>query len=166
MPDKHIGRTNSQQAVFLRIVDTQYAGDVTAFKASLNGLYFIYELATPTTETADTFANPQIVDDFGTEEYVDYAVEAGDRDVAIPVGHDSKYMNNLRAKLEMSPDSPDGDGKYIVQQSNGENAYIPYTADGRLDAIEAKLPAPPSANGTYRLTAVVSNNGVTYSWQS
>lgn len=135
-------------------------------KAKLNGVYLVYELATPTTETADTFVNPQVVDDFGTEEYVDYAVEAGDRDVAIPVGHNSQYMNNLRAKLEMAPDSPSSDGKYIVQQSNGENAYIPYTADGRLDAIEAKLPAPPSANGTYKLTAVVSNNGVTYSWQS
>lgn len=134
------------------------------FKASMSGVYLVYELANPTTETADTFINPQVVDDFGTEEYTDYAVEAGDRDVAIPVGHNSQYMNNLRAKLEMAPDSPDGDGKYIVQQSNGENAYIPYTADGRLDAIEAKLPAPPSANGTYKLTATVTDGGVTYTW--
>ena len=145
---------------------TYDATTASQFKQAMSGVYLVYELATPTTETADTFVNPQVVDDFGTEEYVDYAVEAGDRDVAIPVGHNSQYMNNLRAKLEMAPDSPDGDGKYIVQQPNGENAYVPYTADGRLDAIEAKLPAPPSANGTYRLTAVVSNNGVTYSWQS
>ena len=134
------------------------------FKSAMSGVYLVYELATPTTETADTFVNPQVVDDFGTEEYTDYAVEAGDRDVAIPVGHNSQYMNNLRAKLEMAPDSPDGDGDYIVRQSNGQNSYVPYTADGRLDAIEAKLPAPPSANGTYKLTATVTANGVTYTW--
>lgn len=126
--------------------------------------YLVYELAEPTTETADAFTNPQIINDFGTEEYVDYAYEAGDRDVAIPVGHDSKYMNNLRAKLEMAPDSPGGDGDYIVRQSNGENSYVPYTADGRLTALEAKLPAPPSTNGTYKLTATVTDGGVTYTW--
>lgn len=147
------------------IRDDRYS-TVEDFTTAMSGVYLVYPLANPTTETADTFVNPQVVDDFGTEEYVDYAVEAGDRDVVIPVGHNSQYMNNLRAKLEMAPDSPSGDGKYIVQQSNGESAYVPYTADGRLDAIEAKLPAPPSANGTYKLTATVSNNGVTYSWQS
>lgn len=132
--------------------------------AITDGTNTVYKLSTPTTETAEGFTSPQVVNDFGTEEYTDYAVEAGDRDVAIPVGHNSQYMNNLRAKLEMAPDSPSGDGKYIVQQSNGENAYIPYTADGRLDAIEAKLPAPPSANGTYKLTATVTDGGVTYTW--
>lgn len=140
------------------------SGDERLADAITDGTNTVYKLSTPTTETADTFVNPQVVDDFGTEEYVDYAYEAGDRDVAIPVGHNSQYMNNLRAKLEMAPGSPSGDGKYIVQQSNGENAYIPYTADGRLDAIEAKLPAPPSTNGTYKLTATVTDGEVTYTW--
>lgn len=140
------------------------SGDESLADAISDGTNTVYKLSTPTTETADTYVNPQVVDDFGTEEYTDYAVEAGDRDVAIPVGHNSQYMNNLRAKLEMAPDSPSGDGKYIVQQSNGENAYIPYTADGRLDAVEAKLPAPPSANGTYKLTATVTDGNVTYTW--
>lgn len=165
--DLTIGAHGSAHQIW--IYDSSYEsglgqGEAPSFKTAMSGVYLVYELTTPTTETADTYVNPQVVDDFGTEEYVDYAVEAGDRDVAIPVGHNSQYMNNLRAKLEMAPDSPSGDGKYIVQQSNGENAYIPYTADGRLDAIEAKLPAPPSANGTYKLTATVTDGGVTYTW--
>lgn len=162
--DKTICADGSANSVTeLQLKDSAFS-DGTALKSALNGVYMVYELATPTTETADTYVNPQVVDDFGTEEYTDFAVEAGDRDVAIPVGHNSQYMNNLRAKLEMAPDSPDGDGDYIVRQSNGENSYVPYTADGRLTALEAKLPAPPSTNGTYKLTATVTSNGVSYTW--
>ena len=90
-----------------------------AFKAAMSGVYLVYELATPTAETADPYQSPQIVEDFGTEEYIDT------RAVAIPVGHDTTYRANLRAKLEMSPNSPDGDGDYIVRQANGQNEYVP-----------------------------------------
>lgn len=58
----------------------------SAFKTAMSGVYLIYELATPTTETADSFASPQIVDPNGTEEYVDT------RDVPVPVGHRTTYM--------------------------------------------------------------------------
>lgn len=61
--------------------------DATAFKTAMSGVYLVYELATPTTETAEPFTNPQIVDDFGTEEFVD------NRDVAIPVGHETYQAN-------------------------------------------------------------------------
>lgn len=44
---------------------------------------FVYELATPTTETADPYTNPQVVDPDGTEEYVTANY--------VPVGHDSTY---------------------------------------------------------------------------
>ena len=53
----------------------------------------VYELATPTTESTSPFEANQIVDANGTEEYIDAGVEAGTRDVAIPVGHDTKYFN-------------------------------------------------------------------------
>lgn len=56
---------------------------------------FTYPLATPTTETADPYASPQNCTPGGTEEYV-YA-EGGS---GIPVGHDSKYLKNLRSELE------------------------------------------------------------------
>lgn len=77
--------------------------DPAAFKTAMSGVYLVYELATPTTETADPYTNPQIVDDFGTEEYVDAGVEAGARDVAIPVGHETFYHEPLRKKIENLP---------------------------------------------------------------
>lgn len=119
-------------------------------KTALSGVYLVYELTTPTTEEADPFTSPEIVDDFGTEQFIDT------RDVPIPVGHNSVYAANLRAKLEMAPDSPDGDGDYIVRQTNGENAYV---------LLEKELPAAPTENGTYVLKVVINNGTATYSWE-
>lgn len=105
------------------------AGDESLTDAITDGTHTVAKLVTPTTETADPFADPQIVDDFGTEEYVD------SRTVPIPVGHITKYQNNLRAKLEMAPNSPDGDGDYIVRQVNGVNTYVPLPAQAADYAI-------------------------------
>lgn len=91
----------------IRIRDTDYA-NASTFKAAMSGVYLVYELATPTTETADPFTDPQIVDDWGTEEYVDT------RDVPMPVGHDTLYSANLRDKLQMLPNAPANTGDYIV----------------------------------------------------
>ena len=102
----------------LYIKDSTYT-DAATFKTAMSGVYLVYERATPTTESAEPYTNPQIVDDFGTEEYID------EREVPIPVGHNTIYSANLRAKLEMAPDSPDGDGDYIVRQTNGTNEYVP-----------------------------------------
>ena len=77
--------------------------------------YMVYELATPTSETADAFATPQIVNPKGTEEYVDYAESQGTRDVAIPVGHNSKYYADLKAKIEDIPDVPSANGTYTLK---------------------------------------------------
>lgn len=130
------------------IKDSNYT-DKDTFKAAMSGVYLIYELATPTTETADAYQNPQIVNDFGTEEYVD------NRAVAIPVGHDTFYQANLRAKLEMSPDSPSGNGDYIVRQTDGQNEYVVLTKE---------LPTLPSTDGTYTLKCTVSGGTPTLSW--
>lgn len=121
--------------------------------------YLVYELATPTTETAEPYQNPQIVNDFGTEEYVDAGVTASTpiRDVAIPVGHQTFYQANLRAKLEMAPESPDGDGDYIVRQTDGENTYVPLV-------IPTELPTNPSTDGTYSLKVTVADGVATLSW--
>lgn len=135
--------------------------DAAAYKAfcQSNDVYAVYPLATPTTETADPYQNPQIVNDFGTEEYVDAGVTAATptRDVAIPVGHSTFYAANLRAKLEMAPDSPEGNGDYIVRQTDGENSYVPLV-------IPTELPANPSADGTYSLKVTVSDGTATLSW--
>ena len=73
------------------------------------------------------------MDDFGTEEFITTSL--------VPVGHETRYAPNLRAKLEMSPDSPDGDGLYIVQQNSGENTYIPLASSATIQNILARLTA-------------------------
>ena len=134
----------------IQIKNSAYT-DAAAFKTAMDGVYLIYELATPTTETADPFQSPQIVDDFGTEEYT-VTEQSG---VAVPVGHQTKYTNNLRAKLEMSPDSPSGNGDYLVRQTNGLNEYVQFVPE---------LPTKPSTNGTYVLKATVSGGVASLSW--
>ena len=64
--------------------DTSYS-DAATFKTAMNGVYLVYELATPTTETADPFTSPQSADPLGTEEYVSTSI--------VPVGHQTQYAN-------------------------------------------------------------------------
>ena len=66
--DSYIYITNDGQ---VRIKDTVNASLTAAeFKTAMSGVYLVYELATPTTESANAFTNPQIVDSWGTEEYL------------------------------------------------------------------------------------------------
>lgn len=137
------------------IVDSSYSDSAT-FKAAMSGVYLVYELATPTTETAEPFQSPQIVDDFGTEEYTDYGVQQGEREAVVPVGHESVYRNNLRDKLQRSPEMPGAPGDYIMRYAGRQCTYVPY---------QDELPSAPSENGTYRLIATVAGGMVTYSWE-
>lgn len=84
------------------VTDSTYDSAAT-FKAAMSGVYLVYELATPTTETAEPYQQIQVVDPLGTEEFVDASVLAGTRDVAVPVGHNSLYMTDLRKKIENIP---------------------------------------------------------------
>lgn len=120
----------------------------------LAGKTMLFKTSSPTTETADAYQNPQIVDDWGTEEYID------NRAVAIPVGHDTLYMANLKSKLEMAPDSPSqGDGDYVVRQTSGINEYTKLI-------IPTELPAMPSSDGIYRLKCTVADGVATLSWEA
>ena len=113
--------------------------------------YLVYEVATPTTESADSYDEEMDDSDWGIEYWVD------DRDVPLPVGHDTDYEVNLKAKLEMTPNSPDVDGLYLVQHINGVNKYIQYVSP---------VPDLPSSNGTYTLKVTVSGSTKTVSWVS
>ena len=137
----------------INVFDSSYT-DTATFKSAMSGVYLVYELAEPTTESATPFTSPQWVDDWGTEEYV-IAEQSG---VAMPVGHFTKYTANLKAKLEMAPDSPSGNGDYIVRQSGGQNTYVPLV-------IPNELPSNPSEDGTYVLKATVASGTTTLSWE-
>lgn len=122
-----------------------------------NSVVFIYELAEPTTETAEPYRNLQIGDDFGTEEYIDAGVAAGTRDVAIPVGHETSYMNNLRDKLQHLPSLASTDGNYMITQSAARMSLTPLI-------IPTGLPEAPTEDGIYTLKATVNEGVVTYNW--
>ena len=138
-------------------------------KTALDGVYLVYELATPTTETVsnpelrgvlkldennnlyyfgDTctdFTNPQVCEEGGTEEYVD------GRTVEMPVGHSTFYLEDLKTKLENAPDNPTADGDYIVRRNGGTNEYF-------------ALPTIPNTDGTYSLKCTVSSGTPSLSW--
>ena len=82
--------TFSVSGYYVLIRDDFYT-DAATFKTAMSGVYLIYELATPTTETSTPFENPQISYVGGTEEFTDYEVSQDNRDFAVPVGHLSEY---------------------------------------------------------------------------
>lgn len=133
--------------------ESYQAGDELLDNTLTDGTSTVKKYSFPVYEVAAPYQNPQIADDFGTEEYV----VPEQNGVAVPIGHETVYQVNLRAKLEMAPESPDGDGDYIVRQTNGENRYVPLT-------IPAELPPAPSADGTYRLQITVTNGTSALSW--
>lgn len=89
-----ISRNSSGTKLFIR--DDSFA-DASSddFEVAMSGVILIYELATPTTETAQLYQSPQIIDPYGTEEYVTTSI--------IPVGHQTQYPEDLRAKIESLP---------------------------------------------------------------
>ena len=86
--DKAIYGRNNGAYVFAK--DSAYA-TAADFKTAVTGKYMIFSLANPTTETTDPYTNPQTVFVGGTEEFTDYGVAQGQRDVAIPVGQSTEY---------------------------------------------------------------------------
>ena len=67
------------------------SGTTLTLTKAISDADFIYELATTTTEQSTPFTNPQVSYVGGTEEFVDYEVSQGNRDFAVPVGHQSEY---------------------------------------------------------------------------
>jgi hypothetical protein len=68
----------------LRAKDSAYT-TLADFKAAMSGTYLVYEKSEASTETAQPYATPQVVNPLGTEEYIDT------RDVPVPVGHETFY---------------------------------------------------------------------------
>lgn len=140
--DKSIAVHNG--GVGLLVNDSTYT-DAAAFKEAMNGVMLYYELAAPTTETAEPFQHIQIVDDYGTEEFVSTGI--------VPVGHKTRYPANLRDKLQHLPDLASMDGTYLIKQT-GKQMHLELF----------KIPKAPTTDGTYVLKATVSGGTPTYVW--
>lgn len=130
----------------IRIKDSSYA-TTDAFKAAMSGVMLVYELATPTTETAEPFQFTQIIDDFGTEEFVSTGI--------VPVGHKTRYPANLRDKLQHLPSLASADGTYLIKQTGKQMSLV---------QMPAVFPETPTEDGTYTLKATVSGGTPTYVW--
>ena len=145
--DKQMAFTNSQDNPILRIHDSSMGTDAATFKAAMSGVMLVYELATPTTETAEPFQHIQIVDDFGTEEFVSTGI--------VPVGHNTRYPANLRDKLQHLPSLASADGTYLIQQSGKQMSLV---------HMPAVFPDAPTEDGTYTLKTVVTGGVTTLQW--
>ena len=91
------------------------SGTTLTLTVALSGDDIVYELATPTTESAAPYPSLQHCSGGGTEEYVDYLVGQGTRDVSIPAGHNSKYYPDLTQRISDIPEPPSGDGTYTLK---------------------------------------------------
>jgi hypothetical protein len=143
LADKHISVTNAQSYPIIRLRDTAYAGYTgDSFRSAMNGKLLVYELATPTTESADPYHEIQICSRYGTEEFVDAGVTASTptRDVSIPVGTDTFYPVNVFDYIEeltkpdhdMVADANIASGKYFMV---GNSLYLSTQAIAQGAAI-------------------------------
>ena len=121
----------------IAIKDTAYNdSDAATFKTAMSSVMLVYELAASTEETAEPYQEIQIVDDFGTEEYVVPTQDGWQ----IPVGHDTKYPANLRDKLQRLPDMPS------VSQNVTETYVVNYNGTTKKCTF-AEINAWLSSNG-------------------
>lgn len=144
--DRMVSFTYGSYTRKLVIYDSSYT-DAQTFKAAMSGVMLYYELATPTTETAEPFQHIQIVDDYGIEEFVSTGI--------VPVGHNTRYSANLRDKLQHLPDLASDDGTYLIQQSGKQMSLI---------HMPAVFPETPTEDGTYTLKTVVTGGVATLQW--
>lgn len=102
MLDKEIKGNAGNTAIYVK--DSAYT-DGAVFKTAMNGVYLVYELATPATDTADTYPATQIAG--SKEEWID------NRAVPVPVGHRTQYSIGV-------PDVP----------ASGSNLVLKATSSG------------------------------------
>lgn len=147
------GDTYSSDGTVIRNYEIRaYAsGDESLPNAITDGTNTVVKLDTPVEESADPFHDPQWVDDFGTEEYVDT------RAIPVPVGHITQYPANLRDKIQHLPSPTGVNGDYIIREDTEVMTLVP---------APTGVPELPSVDGTYVLTCTVSDGTATLSWTS
>ena len=138
---------NNNQVRIYVMYNSQISSSTNMNTLFTSGTKLLYELATPTTETAEPFQHIQIVDDFGTEEFLSTGI--------VPVGHNTRYPANLRDKLQHLPSLASADGTYLIQQSGKQMSLV---------HMPAVFPDAPTEDGTYTLKTVVTGGVTTLQW--
>ena len=110
------GDGTSTAILQIQIKDSAYT-DSASFKSAMSGVMLFYELAEPTTEEAEPYTNPQIIDPDGTEEYVSTSI--------VPVGHESRYPLDIAGRLDKILTMPTANGTYTLRATvnNGAVSY-------------------------------------------
>lgn len=125
MPNNSYWNEENEYSATNFVVKTSSYSNVTDFVSGLSTQAIYYELDTPTTESAAAYIETQLIDNWGTEEFVDYAFSHGNNIVCTPYGHISDYLQDLKAKVETTPNLPSIDGTYLLRRQNGVYTYAP-----------------------------------------
>ena len=131
--DKHIRGDVSSGRIFVR--DSAYT-EAATFKTVMSGVYLVYELATPTAESAQPYQSPQLAG--ATEEYVTSGV--------VPVGHESRYYEDITGKVN---DLPSDFSTLIAPVEKSFTATRNYTV-GSFVIVNNQL---------YKVTSAISSGG-------
>jgi len=102
--DKAVACVPTANKVWIR--DTAYS-DATTFTNAMDGVKLVYELATPTTETADPYTKVQLVDNQGSEQFVTTN--------NTPVGNETFYPEDLTGIVQDLAPLPTTAGTYKLQ---------------------------------------------------
>lgn len=109
-------------------------------KSALDGTTIVYELATPTTETATPYTNPQIVSKYGTLEYVTNSI--------VPVGHKTTYLTRdiFGGYVDLIS------GKLVVDRVSVDLGSLDYILSA-TNRFYATLPSPAKPTGSYNVVS-------------
>lgn len=113
-------------------VSDQSYSTAAAFKTAMNGVYLVYEKASSTTSTGTPYQQTQLVDNFGSEEFV---TNTGN---TVPVGHNSTYLSGFDDKLMSLPENASSDGLYVIRQTGKYQSLEKYNG-GRPSIEEITL---------------------------
>lgn len=127
--------------------------------AEITGLKLVAELVTPTDENSIPFTEVQECDNWGTEEWL--APTTDTRPCEVPVGHETDYLPDLKAKLEVAPNTPNENGVYVMEHNASGNSYTPIAtwlqANGYVNEISANA-IKENIGGTLRHQLAQANN--------
>ena len=140
----------SSSRAYILIRDDSYT-DATTFKTAMSGVMLVYELATPTTESANPYASSQIVDKYGTEEYVITGIT--------PIGHRTLYQDVLSGKMSYLPDLAENDGTYLIKQQDNQMSLTKFGdyVEKAGDTMTGYLTISNSGNAKLQLKDTNSN---------
>ena len=110
---------SSNDSIYLRYDDANQ--DVTSLLSALSGVTLLVLAKTPTTDNLTPFTEVQECDNWGTEEWL--APTTDTRPCEVPVGHETDYLPDLKAKLEVAPATPSENGTYVMEHSASGNTY-------------------------------------------